>query len=492
VKRQDERGGRSGTHIGARLPRPSIGRLVEGRGIYVDDIVLPRMLHAAFVRSPHAHAGIRSIDVAGSRRAAGVAGVFTGKDLEGRVSPWQGTLTHIPGLRSVPQRALPLDRVCWQGEPVALVVAESRAAAEDAAELIRVEWQPLPAVATLDAALAPDAPAIHPDLGSNVAFERSFETGNTHAAKKTAKWAVERVFRFDRQTGVTPEPRAILVDYSAAEDTLTVDHSGQTPFVMQALLAKHLGMPEGKVRVVCKDVGGAYGIKIHLYNDEVATAAAAKLLRRPVKFVADRLESFLTDIHARGHQVTARMWLDGDGRIAALEVEDVMEIGAYSAYPRASVHEVNQFINMCGAPYEIANYRASGKAVFQNKNLTSQFRAVGHPMITTVCEGMIDFAAAAAGLDPAEVRRRNLIADHAYPRTSPTGRRFDAQSHRACLDKLLGLMDHRRLRAEQADLRRRGIHRGIGVASFVESTGPGPTIYGAGGAVISAQDRAIW
>jgi carbon-monoxide dehydrogenase large subunit len=464
---------------------------VEGRGSYVDDIVLPGTVHAAFLRSPHAHARIVEIDAAEARRRPGVLAVLTGRDLAKRVTPWRGILTHIPGLRSAPQHVFAIDRACWQGEPVVVAVADTRAHAEDAIEAIRIEWEQLPAVTSPEAALAPNSKLIHADLGTNLAFERRFETGDLEAAAAAVRATVEREFCFDRQTGVTPEPRAILADFSTRDEALTVYHSGQTPHVMQALLAKHLGLSEQKVRVVCKDVGGAYGIKIHLYGDEIATVAAAILLRRPVKFVADRLESFLTDIHARGHRVRARMGLDAEGRIASFEVEDVMEIGAYSAYPRASVHEVNQLINMCGASYLIGNYRASGKVVFQNKNITSQFRAVGHPMLTTVCEGMIDAAAVAAVIDPAELRRRNLIPDDAYPRTSPTGRRFDGNSHHACLEKLVELMDYRALREEQATLRGRSVYRGIGLGVFVESTGPGPTIYGSGDASISAQDSSM-
>jgi len=477
-----------GRYIGARVPRDSVKPLVEGRGVFVDDIILPRMLHAAFARSPYAHARIKRIDVAKAARSPNVAAVLTGKDLEPHVAPWTGMLSHIPALRSAVQRVFPIERACWQGEPVAIVIAESRGAAEDAVELIAIDWEPLPAVATPEAALDPATPAIHPELATNLAFERAFETGDVAVGRASAAVQVERSFRFDRQTAVTPEPRAIIADYSTADESLTLYHSGQTPFVMQALFARLLGMREDQVRVICRDVGGAYGSKIHLYGDELATAAAAKILRRPVKFVADRLESFLTDIHARGHRVWARMSLAGDGRIAAFEVDGLMEIGPYSAHPRASVHEVNQMINMCGAAYDIQNYRASGKVVFQNKNLTSQLRAVGHPMLTTVCEGMIDFAAAAAGLDPAEVRGRNMMADDSYPRTSATGRKYDGNSHQACLKKLLQLMDYRGLRAEQARLRDRKVYRGIGMAVFFESTAPGPTIYGSGGVPISAQD----
>jgi carbon-monoxide dehydrogenase large subunit len=257
---------------------------------------------------------------------------------------------------------------------------------------------------------------------------------------------------------------------------------------MRVMLAKHLGLDEDSVHVISKDVGGSYGVKLHVYGDEIATAAAAKLLGRPVKFVADRLESFLTDIHARCHVARARMCLDGEGRITALEVEDLMEIGAYAAYPRASAHEAYQIINLCGAAYLIDNYRASAKVVFQNKNITSQLRGVGHPVTTTICEGLIDFAAGAANIDPVELRRRNLIPDDAYPRTTATNRHFEGNSHQGCLAKLVQMMDYARLREEQALLRKRNIHRGIGIAAFVESTGPGPTIYGAGGAPVSAQE----
>jgi carbon-monoxide dehydrogenase large subunit len=200
--------------------------------------------------------------------------------------------------------------------------------AEDAVGEIGIEWDPLPPIANAETALDGATSVIHPMLGSNLAFERNFQTGDTRSAMGEAAVTVERTFRFDRCTGVTPEPRGILADYSAIDERLTVYHSGQTPHVMQALLSKHLGIEEDRVRVVSRDVGGGYGIKIHIYGDELATAAAAKLLRRPIKFVADRLESFLTDVHARGHRVRAKMGLDREGRITAFEVDGVMEIGA--------------------------------------------------------------------------------------------------------------------------------------------------------------------
>jgi len=484
----DDPSPRQWTHVGARRPRAAARRHVAGHGNFVDDIDLPRMAHAAFLRSPHAHARIRAIDVRQAKAMSGVVVVLTGNDLARHVTPWRGVLTHIAGLRSAAQHPLAIDRVCWQGEPVAVAVADSRAAAEDAVERIGIEWEPLAAVVDPTTALDPGTPVIHDEFGDNLAFERWFEAGDTKAGFAGARTTVEAAFRFDRQAGVTPEPRTILADFAAPDGPLTVYHSGQTPHVMQALLAKHLGIPEHRVRVVSPDVGGSYGIKIHFYGDEVATAALARILARPVKFVADRLESFVTDIHSRSHLVRARIGLDELGRIVGLELEDTMDIGAYSAYPRASVHELNMLINLSGAAYTIENYQAGGRVVFQNKNLTSQFRGVGHPMLTTVCESMIDRAAAAGGFDPAELRRRNLIPDDDYPRVTLTGRRLEGNSHHACLDRLLEVMDYRRLRERQEERRAKGRLPGIGLATFVESTGPGATSYGAGDVPISAQD----
>jgi carbon-monoxide dehydrogenase large subunit len=244
------------------------------------------------------------------------------------------------------------------------------------------------------------------------------------------------------------------------------------------------------VRVISRDVGGSFGIKIHTYGDEIATAAAAKLLRRPVKFVADRLESFMTDIHARDHVVKARMGVTADGRIAGLAFDDLTGIGPYSMYPRTSAIECNQVLNLTGAPYDFENYRAVGRVVFQNKNLMCQYRAVGHPVAMAVADGLIEDAARAIGMDPVEIRRRNLMADDSYPRQSASGMKLDDLSHRAALEKLVGIMDYDRLRAERAELRAHGVYRGIGFVSMVEVTNPSPAFYGIGGAPIASQDGA--
>ena len=220
----------------------------------------------------------------------------------------------------------------------------------------------------------------------------------------------------------------------------------------------------------------------------MAAAAASRLLRRPVRFVADRLESFVSDIHARDHVVHAPIAVTAEGDITAFTADDLTGIGPYSAYPRTSAVEANQVINLIGGPYTAPNYRARTRVVFQNKAMMSQYRAVGHPIATTVTEGLVDLAARRIGMDPAALRRRNLIADDAYPSQSASGMRFEGLSHHAALDKLLALMDYDALRADQAAARARGVYRGIGLASFIELTNPGPAFYGVGGARISAQD----
>jgi carbon-monoxide dehydrogenase large subunit len=481
---------RPNSYIGRSVPRPNLARLTQGRGQYVTDVVLPRMVHVAFVRSPHAHARIAKLDTAAAREAAGVVAVVTGAELTEVITPWVGVLTHLKGIKSAPQHAIAVERACWQGEAVCAVVAKSRAEAEDACALVEVDYEVLPAVTDPETALDAKTPVIHPALGDNLTFERSFNAGDPDRGFAEADAVVETTFVFGRHTGVTNEPRAVVADWNAGEQRLTVYQGTQAPHMTQNLFAKHLGLEEHQVRVVTKDVGGSFGIKVHVYADEMATAALAKLLKRPVKFVADRLESFVTDIHARDHRVHAKIGVKRDGTITAFAIDDLTGIGPYSVYPRTSGIEANQVVNLVGGPYTCPNYRARARVVFQNKNVMCQYRAVGHPIATAVTEGLVELAAAKIGMDVAEIRRRNLFADDKYPATGAAGLKFERLSHHAALDKILHMMDYAALRAEQARLRAQGIHRGIGLASFIEVTNPSAAFYGVGGARISSQDGA--
>jgi carbon-monoxide dehydrogenase large subunit len=476
-------------YIGQSVPRPNLQRLLQGRGAFIDDLRFPRLAHVAFFRSPYAHARIKKLDFEKARKANGVIGVFDGRAVAEYCTPWVAVLAHLKGIKSPPQHAIAIERACWQGEAVAAVVAESRSQAEDAVVLIEAEWEELPVVVDMEESLK-NTKTIHPELGDNICFKRELDTGGVEEAFAKADVVVEDTFHFGRHTGVCLEGRAILADYNAGEHSLTVYHATQAPHMMQDVFSRHLGIPEANVRVITKDVGGSFGIKVHVYPDEMATAALSVMLRRPVKFLADRLESFLSDIHAREHRVKVRLAVSKAGEILAFDLDDLTAIGPYSVYPRTSGIEGNQVVNLTGGPYRHQKYRAKMNVVFTNKNVTCQYRAVGHPIAVALTEGIVDLAAQRLQMDPAEFRRKNLIADDAYPYTFPSGIKFEQLSHHKALDLLLKTMNYSKLREEQKQLRARSIFRGIGLAAMIEVTNPSPAFYGVGGARISAQDGA--
>jgi carbon-monoxide dehydrogenase large subunit len=476
-------------YIGQSVPRPNAKRLLQGRGTFVDDLRFPRLAHVVFFRSPYAHARVKKLDLTKAARQPGVIACFDGRAVAEYCTPWVAVLAHLKGIKSPPQYAIAIERACCQGEAVAAIVAETREQGEDAAAHVEAEWEELPVVTDMEDALS-NRYVIHPDLGDNICFKRELDTGGVDDAFAKADLVVEETFGFARHTGVCMETRSILADYNAADHSLTVYHATQAPHMMQDIFSRHLNIPEANVRVICKDVGGSFGIKVHVYPDEMATAAISVILRRPVKFVADRLESFLTDIHAREHRAKVRLACRSDGQILAFELDDLTAIGPYSVYPRTSGIEANQVVNLTGGPYTHQQYRAKTHVVFTNKNVTCQYRAVGHPIAVALTEGIVDLAAMKIGMDPAEFRRRNLIPDDAYPYTFPSGIKFEKLSHHQALDKLLELMDYKKLRAEQAALRKKGVHRGIGLAAMIEVTNPSPAFYGVGGARISSQDGA--
>ncbi|MDP5126954.1 MAG: molybdopterin-dependent oxidoreductase, partial [Burkholderiaceae bacterium] len=259
-------------YVGKSVPRSGARRLVQGRGCYLDDVRLPRLAHVVFFRSPHAHARIKSLELSKARSAPGVIAVFDGSDLLKICTPWVGVLGHLKGIKSAPQHPIAIDRVCWQGEAVAAVVADTRRQAEDALEFIEVEFDLLPAVVDMRAALEGKY-VIHPELQDNICFSRELKTEGFDEAWQQADKVVERTYRFSRHTGVCLEPRAILADYNPSDHSLTVYHATQAPHMMQDIFSKHLNIPESDVRIICKDVGGSFGIKVHVYADEMATAA---------------------------------------------------------------------------------------------------------------------------------------------------------------------------------------------------------------------------
>lgn len=478
-------------YIGKALPRAGAKRLLAGRGRYTDDIHLPRMLHVAFARCPFAHAAIGAIDTSAAKAMPGVHLVATGADLAKICTPWTGTLTHFKGMKSAPQLPLAVDEAVWSGQAIVAVLAETRAQAEDAVEAIDISFEMLDAVVDVDEARGPGASHASLDLSDNIAFQTLIESGSSTRAFEAAAAVVSGEFRFGRHTAVTMEPRSIVADFDPSERRLTVYQATQTPYQFQDVYAQHFGLNEARVRVIAPDVGGSFGMKLHVYHEEMAAVGLSILTGRPVKFIADRLESFSSDIHARDHRVRAKLAVSADGEILAMDVEDVTGIGAFSAYPRTSAVEGNQVVRLIGAPYKFKDYKASLAVVFQNKVQMSQYRAVGHPIACAVTERLVDLAAAELGLDPIEIRRRNYITQDMYPHVTPSGYIFERLSLEACLEKLALLMDYPALRAEQSKLRQKGVYRGIGIATYVEISNPTPAFYGVGGAHISAQDGCV-
>jgi carbon-monoxide dehydrogenase large subunit len=481
---------RPNSYIGRTLPRSRAMRAVAGRGRYTDDITLPRTLHAAFVRSPYAHAKILNIETAAAKAADGVKLVMTGAELaEMCTGPWVGTLTVFDNMKAEPQYPMAVDRACWHGEAVVMVVAETRAQAEDAGELVMIDYEELPVVIRKEKAILPESPVIHPNLGDNIAWEKTLGTGDVDKAFAEADHVLEETFEFGRHTAVSLEPRIVLAEYDPGTEHLTIHTSSQCPHMIETVFARTLGVPEHKVRIIAPDVGGSFGLKIHTFGDEVAATAAAIKLARPVKFVADRLESFVSDIHARENRVHAKIGVMNDGTLVAAAIDDLSGVGAYSQFPRTSVFEANQILHITFGPYKHKNYRAKATVAYLNAVPTSQYRAVGHPIGITVAEHMMDWAADVTGLDPFDIRRKNVMEDDSYPQIIGSGLPMKDLSHQACLEKLHGLMNYEELRAEQAEFRKKGIYRGIGIASFIKGTAPSPVgFYGAGGARIAAQD----
>ncbi len=474
--------------VGKRVARPNVRRLIHGKGRYTDDISVPHMLHVAFVRSPYGHARILNVDTAAAAAAGGVVRIVTGADLADICQPLHAVAAHRPGHKSAVQHVLAVDRACFQGEPVVAVVATSRAEAEDAAELVAIEWEELPVVTDTEAALSSASPVIHPDLGDNLCFQHEIDNGDAGTVLANAAHVVEHRFAFGRHTAVTLEGRVILADWDPVEERLTVHQSHQSPFQMQDVYCRHLGVPEHRVRVITPDIGGGFGLKINVHGEELAVVAIAKLLGRPVKFTADRLESFAADCQTRDHVVTARMGVDADGRLVAMDMDNVLSVGPYTAYIRFGLAEGMMAIMSAGAPYSLTDYRGRTRVAYVNKGIVGMFRGVGVPIGCAVTELMVDQAAAAAGIDPVAFRRQNFHAEEDYPLTTIGGYEARHMSMRQCLDACVEIMDYQALRTEQLRLRNEGVIRGIGVAAFVEGAAFGPGYYGPSGARVSTQD----
>jgi carbon-monoxide dehydrogenase large subunit len=470
-----------GGTIGKPLRRREDIRLVRGQGRYVDDIRLPGTAWCVFVRSPHAHARIHSIATARAAAMPGVLLTLTAADWD-KAGHGQLTVVHpMPfgdgrPMNTVTRPAFARDTVHHVGDIIAAVIAETRFAAEDAAETVTADYEPLPAVTSMRAAIAAGAPLVHPQFGTNLVFE--IERGHrdkTETAFSRAAKVVELHLKNSRVCANPIEPRAYLCDYDAAADSYTLFATSQQPHYLRRWLSIYtLHIPEHKIRVISPDVGGGFGSK-GLFATEVSTVVwAAQMLHRPVKWVATRTETFLSDAQARDHDTVARMGFAEDGRIVAMQVDTLAALGGYLSNFAPSIPG-NSYPQTITGLYRTPNLHLRVRGVYTNTVPVDAYRGSGRPEATWSNERLLERGAHDLGIDVVEIRRRNLIAHDAFPYSAPGGRVYDCGDPPALLDKLLSLAHYPALRREQKELRRQGILMGIGLAAFVDKAGTGPS-----------------
>lgn len=465
--------------LGARIKRNEDPRLLTGQGLFVDDVQLPGMLHAAVLRSPYAHARLLRVDVRRAMEHPEVALVLTHADLPPSLQEPLPKLIPHPALRHhKTQYALAPDKVRHVGEPVAFVVATSRYAAEDALDLIEVEYEPLPAVVDLEEAAAGRPALVHEDIGTNVAAHYVQRVGDYEAARARAHRVIARRFVVDRGCASPMETRGVVAHWDPKVRQLTVWDSTQAPIPIRNGLALLLGLPQRDVRVVAPDVGGGFGPKIMMfYPEEVLVPLAAMRLGRPVKWVEDRREHFVATNHERTQIHDAEIAVDADGRILGVRTVFLHDAGAYIPY--GLIVPIVAECTLPG-PYQVPNYHAEFRAVFTNKTIVSPYRGAGRPHGVFVMERLLDLAARELGLDRAEIRRRNFIQPDQFPYdvgliyqdNAPLV--YDSGDYPAALERALQAVGYDQWPEEKARYRAQGRRVGLGFACYVEGSGIGP------------------
>lgn len=462
--------------VGRRALRIEDDKLLKGRGIFADDLHLAGLLHLTFVRSPHAHARIRAIRTERAAAVRGVVAVFTGHDLAARCKPIYVDVI-FPSYKAPSRPVVAVDVVKFVGEAVAVVVAESRYVGEDAADLVEVDYEPLRAVVDVEAALDPAAGVVHPDLGDNVLFKGEFATDKFDAAFASGDLVLRERFRSTRVAGVPLEPRGCVAAVEPGRGTLTFWSSTQIPHMLRTAIADLVNVPglsEAKIRVITPEVGGGFGTKAHVYPEELVTAALALELGRPVKYTQDRREELLTDIHARDHIYDVDVAVGRDGVLKAVRTRILTNAGAFPSLPFGCTLEPTGGARMLPGPYRLRNYAYETYAIATNTGPSGAYRGVAQPTCFMAIEGMMDRIGRALGIDPAEVRLRNLVQPEEMPYVNVVGVRYDTGSYVAALRRALELVDYEGFRTQQASGQPRdGKYRGIGIACFTEVSGTG-------------------
>ena len=460
--------------LGASIKRREDPRFITGKGNYTDDLKLAGMTHAAFVRSPHANAKIRKIDTSKASKAPGVVAIFTGKDMTGVNSLPCGWL--LPELKIPAHMPLASDAARYVGDPVAIVIAESQSAASDAADLVAVDWEVLRSVTATEQATAKGSVQIHEVAPDNVAFKWQIgDAAATDAAFKSAAVTVKKRIVNQRLVANPMEPRACVARYEDATGEWTLWVTSQNPHVHRLLMTAFvLGIPEHKVRVIAPDVGGGFGSKIFLYNEETVCTWATRQIKRPIRWTSSRREAFQTDAHGRDHVTDAEVAVAKDGKLLGLRVKTTANLGAYLSTFAPAV-PTYLYATLLNGVYEWPAIHAEVTGVFTNTTPVDAYRGAGRPEACYLLERMIDAAAAAIKMDPAEIRRKNFIPKFDNGYQTKVALSYDSGNYGAAFDKLLGMLDYKKFRSDQAAARAQGRLMGIGFSTYIEACSIAPS-----------------
>ena len=458
--------------------RPELARMVRGRGRFLDDVKLPGMCHAAFVRSEYAHARIVSIDVAAAMEVPGAIGVITPEEVLPHVNPVRPA---APGssdyARPYDRFPVPPGKVTFVGDPIVAVAAATPHAAQDMAEAVVVEYEPLPVVSSAEQAMSPEAPVIQEGMQDNVVFHREFGDGDVDGAFARASLVLDKTFHFPRQTGVPVEARGVIAHFDRWQDRLTLWASCRSPHLVKTTVSNVMRLPQHSVRVISGDVGGEFGIKGAAYPESIILSFLSRKVDRPVKWVEDRMESLVACGHAHEMAVDASVAAGSDGRILGIRARVVVDQGAHTLGPTSAGLEPMTAGQSIVGPYRIDNFVCNSYGVLTNKCPGAAYRGVGTVQGVFVIERVMDMVAAELGMDPAEVRMRNFIQSQDQPFNTSAGRLYDSGDYPDTLEKLLEVSNYQQLREEQTRARERGEQVGIGICCFVEHSSTGSQDY---------------
>ena len=479
-------------YIGARVQRVEDPKFIRGTGQYVGDMKLPRMVHLAFLRSQHAHARIKRIDVAQARQLPSVLGVWTGQDTKDQLDPLRPSVDRavLVNYRPSVWHAMTFDKARFVGDILGVVAAEDRYVAEDAVDLIEIEMEELEAVVDTESAMRGEGALIHDDWKNNIMDFLERSEGDVDGAFRNAAVVVKQRFHSGRHQAVPLETRGCLADYDVGLKRLKYWTSSQIPHVIRTILAEVLRFPDHKITVIAPDVGGGFGLKAHFFPEEAVTCWVSMQLGRPVRWLEDRAESFTASLHAKEEIVDAELAVDGEGKILGIKARIIGSAGAYCTCPWPTSFESIQIGEMLPGPYDVKNYSFGAYAVATNKPALAPYRGVGGEIAAVAIDHMIHLAAQELKRTPAELFRKNLIRNEQFSYISASGMNYEPGGYVECFEKALRHMRYDELKKEHAQLRTQGIYRGVGICSYTEQTGYGSKYWVQAGVLASSYESA--